>query len=55
MCSIPDPYGNYKESKVEMNVVHAVLKDIEMYNYVDVVFRKYRMGILSNEINGRDN
>jgi len=25
MCSIPDPNGDYKESKVEMNVVHAVL------------------------------
>jgi len=24
MCSIPDPNGVYKESIVEMNVVHAV-------------------------------
>lgn len=24
--------------------------DIERYNYVDILFRKYKMGILQNEV-----
>jgi hypothetical protein len=42
--------GNYKESKVELNVIWGVQFDIEYYNYYDIVLRKLRMGILANEI-----
>ena len=50
MCSIPDPNGDYKESIVEMNVVHAVLQDIDLYNYIDIILRKFRMGTLATEV-----
>lgn len=43
-CSIPDLDGNYKESKVELNVIHAVQFDIELYNYIDVILRRLRLG-----------
>ena len=49
-CSIPNSNGDYKESKVEMNVIYAVQFDIELYNYVDMVLRKLRMGRLDAHI-----
>ena len=49
-CSIPDLQGNYKESKVELNVIWGVQFDIEYYNYYDIVLRKLRMGILAYEM-----
>ena len=49
-CSIPDKSGDYKEGRCELNVIHAVQMDIEMYNYWDVVMRKVRMGILRQDI-----
>mgnify|MGYP006893248564 CR=1 FL=1 len=49
-CSIPDLGGSYEDSKVELNVIHAVQFDIETYNYIDVVLRKLKMGILASEV-----
>ena len=48
-CSIPDINGDYKEGKCYLNVIYAVQMDIDLYNYVDVVLRKLRMGILMDE------
>lgn len=53
-CSFPDLNGNQKMSIVEMNVVCAVQLDIEIYNYIDVVLRKIRMGTLLNEIRSKE-
>jgi len=50
MCSIPDIGGDYKEAKCDLNTIYAVQFDIELYNYVDGVLRKLRMGILREEI-----
>lgn len=54
-CSIPDLNGDYKESKVELNVIYAVQFDIEIYNYIDVVLRKLRMGTLAAGVNAKEN
>ena len=54
-CSIPDETGNYRESKVELNVIYAVQFDIELYNYIDIVLRKLRMGILMQEMIEKQN
>lgn len=45
-ASIPNINGVYKDSKVELDVIYAVQFDIDLYNYVDVVLRKLRMGRL---------
>tara|TARA_B110000285_G_scaffold136536_1_gene152935 strand:+ start:502 stop:1023 length:522 start_codon:yes stop_codon:yes gene_type:complete len=49
-CSIPDINGDYKEAKCDLNTIYAVQFDIELYNYIDVVLRKLRMGTLREEI-----
>jgi hypothetical protein len=54
-CSIPDKSGDYKEGRCELNVIHAVQMDIEMYNYWDILMRKFRMGILRTEIANKEN
>jgi hypothetical protein len=49
-CSIPDKGGDYKEGRCDLDVIHAVQMDIEMFNYVDVIMRKVRLGRLGDEI-----
>jgi len=49
-ASIPDRGGDYKEGKVELDIIYAVQMDIELYNYTDIVLRKLRMGILKDEL-----
>ena len=49
-CSLPDLNGEYKESKVELNVVYSVQFDIETFNYIDIVLRRFRMGQLNKYI-----
>jgi len=49
MCSIPDLSGDYKEARCDLNVIYGVQFDIDLYNYIDVVLRKLRMGILQEE------
>jgi len=49
-CSIPDKSGDYKEGRCELDVLFAVQMDIEIYNYVDIVLRKLRMGVLQDEM-----
>lgn len=48
--SIPVMSGKYKEGKVEMDVIHAVQMDIEMYNFIDVTMQKLKLGKLHREI-----
>ena len=49
-CSIPSLTGMYKEATCEFNVIHAVIRDVEMYNYVDIVLRKHDMGRLKLDL-----
>jgi hypothetical protein len=53
-CSIPDINGDYKEAKCDLNTIHAIWFDIELYNYIDTSLRKLRMGILRNEIHQKE-
>ena len=48
--SIPSPDGQYKYSELNLGVFWGVQMDIERFNYVDIVLRKYKMGILQQEI-----
>lgn len=48
-CSIPDIGGDYKEGRCDLNVIYAVQFDIDLYNYIDIVLRKNKMGILMDE------
>jgi hypothetical protein len=52
-CAIPDKNGDYKEGRCELDVIYAVQMDIERYNFVDVVLRKVRMGILIDEMKSK--
>ena len=52
-CSIPDKGGDFKEGRCELDVIHAVQMDIEMFNYVDVILRKLRLGRLVEEVNNK--
>ena len=54
MCSIPDVNGDYKEAKCDLNTIYAVQFDIELYNYIDSMLRKLRMGVLRDEIYQRE-
>ena len=49
MCSIPDIGGDYKEGRCDLNVIYGVQFDIELYNTIDIILRKLRMGILLEE------
>jgi len=49
-ASIPDNGGDYKEGKVELDIIYAVQMDIELYNYTDIILRKVKMGILKDEL-----
>ena len=44
--SIPDVDGNKGLNVVSMNVMHNLFSDLKVYNYVDVLFTKHKMGIL---------
>jgi len=48
-CSIPDKNGDFKSATCEMDIIYNVQLDVELYNYVDVILRKYWMGILELE------
>jgi hypothetical protein len=54
MCSIPDLSGDYKEGKCDLNTIYAVLFDMIVYNNIDVILRKSRMGILREEIYNKE-
>lgn len=49
-CAIPSKSGEFKEGRVEFDIVQAVAMDVEVYNFVDIVLRKYRMGKLWDEM-----
>jgi hypothetical protein len=54
-CSIPDLDGNFKDSKVELNVVHAIQFDVELYNHIDITLRRLKMGQLYSHMKNIEN
>ena len=53
-CSIPSSDGQFRNNELHLNVFWGVQMDIERFNYVDIVFRKYHMGILRPEIKAKE-
>jgi hypothetical protein len=53
-CAIPSKSGNYKEGLVEFDVIYAVAMDVELYNFIDIILRKYRMGKLWDEMQSKE-
>jgi len=47
-CSVPDRHGVYKFAKCDMDIIYCVNKDISLYNYVDVLLRKVKLGTLQD-------
>ena len=44
--SFPDLKGNRRDSQVDMNVLQNLFFDLDLFNYIDVIFRKKKMGRL---------
>jgi len=53
-CAIPAKNGEFKEGKVEFNIIQAVAMDVEVYNFIDIVLRKLRMGKLWDEMASKE-
>jgi len=49
-CSIPDKNGDFKSARCEMDILENAQRDIELYNYIDIVLRLYWMGTLRDEV-----
>ena len=49
-CAIPSTSGEFKEGIVDFDIIYAVAMDVEYYNFIDIVLRKYRMGKLWDEM-----
>jgi hypothetical protein len=44
--SFPDLNGDFKNNKVEILVLQAIQKDIDLYNFIDSLFRRNNMDVL---------
>lgn len=49
-CSVPDKSGDIKESQCDFNCLFALQMDIELYCYLECVFRDYRSGKIAAEV-----
>jgi hypothetical protein len=49
-CAIPDKNGDFKMGKCEIEILFNVFLDVKLYNFIDVILRKYFMGILEEEL-----
>ena len=54
-AAVPSKDGQFRNNVMHLNVFWGVQMDIERYNYVDILFRKQRQGILYQEIQEREN
>ena len=43
-CSVPDKGGDIKQSSCDFNVLYGIQMDIELYSYIEIVFKDYRSG-----------
>jgi hypothetical protein len=41
-CAFPDKSGDIKEARLIFNILYAIQMDVEMYNYIDVLFHDHR-------------
>jgi len=49
-CSIPAKNGEYKDARCEIDQIYFVSLDIQLYNHIDILLRKLRLGILRDDI-----
>ena len=49
-CSIPDKNGDIKDGSCDFNVLFSVQMDIELYSYLEILFRDYRSGKIGAEV-----
>ena len=49
-CSVPDKSGDIKQSTCDFNVLYALQMDIELYTYLEMLFRDYRSGKIAEEL-----
>mmetsp|Transcript_11812 Transcript_11812/g.18172 ORF Transcript_11812/g.18172 Transcript_11812/m.18172 type:complete len:158 (+) Transcript_11812:7025-7498(+) len=47
-CTIPHHTGDIKQSQTVFNILFSIQMDIELYNYVDILFKESRTGKLNN-------
>lgn len=49
-AAIPSRSGNFKDGTCDFNVIWNVTNDVSIYNFVDTILRKNRMGKLWDEV-----
>jgi len=49
-CSIPDRQGVHKNAVCDMDMIQIFQKDISLYNYIDSLLRKIKLGTLEDQI-----
>lgn len=49
-CAIPSKCGEFKEGQVDFDIIRSVAMDVDVYNFIDVALRKYKMGRLWDEM-----
>jgi hypothetical protein len=49
-CSVPDKGGDIKEGLCDFNVLYSLQMDIELYSYIECVFRDFRSGKMAQEV-----
>jgi len=54
-CSVPDKTGDIKNSACDFNVLYSLQMDIELYTYLEILFRDYRSGKVAEEVNQTKN
>jgi len=49
-CSVPDKGGDIKDSACDFDVLFALQMDIELYSYLEILFRDFRSGKIAAEL-----
>jgi len=45
----------YKLARCDIDIIYFVSLDIKLYNYIDIVLKKLRLGTLREEIREKEN
>ena len=53
-CTIPDYTGNVREDKQMYNIIYSIQMDIELYNYVHILFHDYFGGRINSATNSKE-
>mmetsp|Transcript_8089 Transcript_8089/g.13582 ORF Transcript_8089/g.13582 Transcript_8089/m.13582 type:complete len:254 (+) Transcript_8089:1402-2163(+) len=53
-CTVPHHTGDIKQAQIHFNILFGLQMDIELYNYVDILFRDFRAGHLDRHLNAKE-